>query len=83
MIESMKIPLAGKTETGPAESQPSRDSPLKGTNCRWGGSYTPAAPFSQARPIQYLPKVEKLLTVTWNRPIHAESVQSEIKKIRL
>jgi len=38
MIESMKIALAGETEAGSAEVQPARDSPLKATNGRWGGS---------------------------------------------
>ena len=31
--------LAGKTEAGSVEVQPARDSQLKATNCRWGGSY--------------------------------------------
>jgi hypothetical protein len=30
--------LAGKTEAGSVEVQPVRDSQLKATNCRWGGS---------------------------------------------
>jgi len=40
MIKSMKMPLAGETEAGSAEVQPARDSQLKATNCRWGGSHT-------------------------------------------
>ena len=48
------ILLAGETEAGSAEVQPirlalragsARDSQLKATNCRRGGSYTPAIPF--------------------------------------
>ena len=39
------IRLAGETDAGSAEVQPARDSQTKATNCRRGGSYTPAAPF--------------------------------------
>jgi len=45
MSELTRIPLVGKTEAGSAQVQPARDSQLKATNCRWGGSYTPAIPF--------------------------------------
>lgn len=45
MSELLTIALAGKTEAGSVEVQPARDSQLKATNCRWGGSYTPAIPF--------------------------------------
>ena len=38
------IPLVGETDAGSAEVQPARDSQTKATNCRGGGSYTPAAP---------------------------------------
>jgi len=34
--------LAGKTEAGSVEVQPARDSQLKATNCRWGGSLLPS-----------------------------------------
>lgn len=37
--------LAGETDAGSAEVQPARDSQTKATNCRGGGSYTPAIPF--------------------------------------
>jgi len=43
--ELITIPLVGKTEAGSAEAQPARDNQLKATNCRWGGSLTPAIPF--------------------------------------
>ena len=43
--ELTTIPLVGKTDAGSAEVQPVRDSQLKATNCRWGGSYTAAIPF--------------------------------------
>jgi hypothetical protein len=43
--EPARIPLVGETEAGSAEAQPARDSQLKATNCRQGGSYTPAIPF--------------------------------------
>ena len=43
--ELMIMLLAGETEAGSVEVQPARDSQLKATNCRWGGSYTPAIPF--------------------------------------
>ena len=39
--------LAGETEAGSVEVQPARDSQLNATNCRWGGSYTPAIPFHE------------------------------------
>ena len=54
MKELITIALAGKTEANSAEVQPIRlrlragsatDSRLKATNCRWGGSLTPAIPF--------------------------------------
>ncbi len=45
--ETIRIPLVGQTEVGSAEVQPTRDSQLKATNCRWDGSYTPAVPFYQ------------------------------------
>ena len=55
--------LAGKTEVGSAEVQPARDSQLKATNCRWGGSYTPAIPFyelqRQFRALLCLKKPDK------------------------
>jgi hypothetical protein len=37
--------LAGETDAGSAEVQPARDSQTKATNCRRGGSDTPAIPF--------------------------------------
>ena len=37
--------LVGQTEVGSAKVQLARDSQLKATNCRWGGSLTPAIPF--------------------------------------
>ncbi len=62
MTKSMKISLAGKTEAGSVEVQPARDSQLKATNCRWGGSYTPAIPFyehGQFRALLCLKKPDK------------------------
>ncbi len=41
--------LAGETEVSSAEVQLTRDSQLKATNCRWGGSYTPAIPFYEQK----------------------------------
>jgi len=43
--ELTRIPLVGETEASSAEEQLAGDSQLKATNCRWGGSYTPAIPF--------------------------------------
>ena len=43
--ELITMLLAGETEAGSVEVQPARDSQLNATNCRWGGSYTPAIPF--------------------------------------
>jgi len=47
MKELTRIPLVGETEAGPGAPgvQLAGDSQLKATNCRWGGSYTPAIPF--------------------------------------
>lgn len=48
LTESEKILimlLAGETDAGDAEVQPARDSRTRATNCRGGGSYTPAIPF--------------------------------------
>ena len=45
MKKLITIALVGQTEAVSAEVQPARDSQLKATNCRWGGSYTPAIPF--------------------------------------
>lgn len=42
--------LAGETDVGSAEVQPARDSQTKATNCRGGGSYTPAIPFVRRSP---------------------------------
>jgi len=81
--ELTTIPLVGQTEAGSAEVQPARDSQPKATNCRWGGSYTPAIPFyellRQFRALLCLKKPPcrrqgSLLTVKWICPIHAEPI---------
>ena len=63
MNELIRIQLVGKTEAGSAEAQPARDSQLKATNCRWGGSYTSAIPFydsqRQFRALKCLKKPNK------------------------
>ena len=77
MIESLKILLVGKTEVGSAEAQPARDSRLKATNSRWGGSYTPAAPYIESGPfgvLQCLKKPDKIV------PPKADSVSAEGRK---
>jgi len=75
--------LAGETEAGSVEVQPARDSQLKATNCRWGGSLS-AIPFyellRQFRALLCLKNLlaegkESLLTTKWICPIHAEPVQ--------
>ncbi len=38
MKELTRMILVGQTEAGSVEVQPARDSRLKATNCRWGGS---------------------------------------------
>jgi len=45
MKQQSIISPAGQTDAGSAEVQPARDNRLNATNCRWGGSYTPAIPF--------------------------------------
>ena len=47
MSKLITMTLAGETEAGSVEVQPARDSQLNATNCRWGGSYTPAIPFHE------------------------------------
>ena len=42
MKELVTIALVGQTEAGSVEVQPARDSRLKATNCRWGGSLLPS-----------------------------------------
>ena len=48
------ILLAGQTDAGSAGEQLARDNRLKATNCRWGGSYTPAVPFYEQRQFRAL-----------------------------
>lgn len=54
MMESLKILLAGQTEADSADAQPARDSRLKATNSRWGGSDTPVAPHFESGPFGVL-----------------------------
>ena len=59
MSELITIAVVGKTDASSAEEQLARDSQLKATNCRGGGSYTPAIPFyeqGQFRALLYLKK---------------------------
>ena len=42
MQEQTRMILVGQTESGSVEVQPARDSRLKATNCRWGGSLLPS-----------------------------------------
>ena len=89
--ETIRIPLVGETEVGSAEVQPTRDSQLKATNCRWDGSHTPAVPFYQeSKTIQSflmpkktsLPKARILLTVKGICPIYAEPVHSNRLRLK-
>ena len=83
MNELTRIVLVGETDAGSAEVQPVRDSQLKATNCRWGGSLTPAIPFYEQGQFRALLCLKKppaegrycLLNVKWICPIHAEPVQ--------
>ncbi len=77
---STRIVSTGQTEVGSAEVQPARDSRLKATNCRWGGSYTPAIPSyepSQFRALLCLKKPDR------TAPPKAGSVSAEGRKSRL
>ena len=83
MKELTRILLVGQTEAGSAEVQLARDSQLKATNCRWGGSLTPAIPFYdlqiQFRALLCLKKPPAegrycLLSIKWICPFHAEPV---------
>jgi len=83
MKELTKIALVGQTEAGSAEVQPAKDSQLKATNGRWGGSLTAAIPFYELlRQFRALLCLKKppcrrqgyLKTVKWICPFHAEPV---------
>jgi len=83
MSELIIMLLAGKTEAGSAEEQLARDSQLKATNCRGGGSLTPAIPFYEQGQFGAFSCLKKppcrrqgsLLITKWICPIHAEPVQ--------
>jgi hypothetical protein len=49
MKEQIKMMLVGKTETGNAEVQPTRDSQSMATNCRWGDSLITAISYNLQR----------------------------------
>ena len=70
MIKSMKMPLAGETEAGAAEVQPARDNQLKATNGRWGGSYTPAIPFSELDNSEHCYAFNNLIRQPRQRRVH-------------
>ena len=78
MNEQTTMSLVGQTEAGSVEVQPVRDSQLKATNCRRGGSYTPAIPFyelqRQFRTLLCLKKPNK------TAPPKAGSVSAEGRK---
>jgi len=72
ITELTTMVLVGETEVGSAEVQPirlrlragsARDNQLNATNCRWGGSYTPAIPSydsqKQFRALKCLKKPDK------------------------
>ena len=62
MNELTTIVSVGKTEAGNAEVQPARDSRLKATNYRWGGSLITAISYDlqrQFRALQCLKKPNK------------------------
>ena len=63
MNELIRMTLVGQTEAGSVEVQPARDSRLKATNCRWGGSYKSAIPSydsqKQFRALKCLKKPNK------------------------
>ena len=80
MTERVTMVLAGKTEAGSVEVQPARDSQLKATNCRWGGSYTPAIPFYDPRQFRALVCLKKPNKTV---PPKAGSVSAEGRKSRL
>jgi len=82
LSELITIALVGETDANSAEEQLARDSQLKATNCRWGGSYTPAIPFYEQGQFGAFSCLKKppcqrqgsLLTTKWICPIHAEPV---------
>ena len=63
MSERTRMILVGQTEAGSVEVQPARDSRLRATNCRWGGSGKSAIPFydsqRQFRALKCLKKPNK------------------------
>ena len=88
--ELTRILVVGQTEAGSAEVQLARDSQLKATNCRGGGSLTPAIPFYEheqfgaflclkkppCRRQGSLPSASLRtgLTTKWICPTHAEPI---------
>jgi len=80
-----RISSAGETEAGSAEEQLARDNQSRATNCRWGGSLSPAIPFyASQRQFGVLLCLKKtfrrrricLLIVKVICPIHAEPVHN-------
>ena len=74
MIEFMRMVLADKTEVGSAAVQPARDSRLKATNCRWGGSHSPAILFSVPRQFRALLCLKKPYKIV---PPKADSIPAQ------
>ncbi|MFH1615408.1 MAG: hypothetical protein ABIG61_10060, partial [Planctomycetota bacterium] len=77
MSELITMTLVGQTEAGSAEVQPARDSQLKATNCRWGGSLIPAIPFYEQRQFRALLCLKK---PDKTAPPKAGSVSAEGRK---
>jgi hypothetical protein len=83
--ETMRMLLAGETETGNAEVQPVRDNRFKATDCRGDGSIRLLSHFMLLNDNSELCNASKkplcrrqssLLTVKWICPFHAEPIQS-------
>ena len=73
----MKIALADKTQAGSAAVQPARDSRLKATNCRLGGSHSPAILFYVPRQFRALLCLKKPYKIV---PPKADSIPAQGRK---
>ena len=87
MKELTRILLVGETQAGSAEVQPARDNQLNATNCRWGGSYTPAIPSydsqKQFRALKCLKKPDKNISAEGGYIICRRQQKSLNRKVDL
>ena len=87
IMELATMTLVGQTEAGSVEVQPARDSRLKATNCRWGGSNKSAIPSydsqKQFRALKCLKKPNKKSSAEGGYIICRRQQKSLNKKVDL